>query len=140
MTAGDVVVALLTRLYNDDDAAAADELMAPELAERYRAHAHRLRDSSKDMRTEVIQVVDDGCGQVSVLYRRVGTHTGPMRGPFVTALSGAGVIDATGETINARGAWFVSVEDRRVVAIDSVADNLTLFQQVGLVPSAPIER
>ena len=140
MTAGELVVALLARLYNDDDWAAADELMVPELAERYRAHARRLRDSSEDMRIEVLKVVEDGHGQVSVLYRRVGTHTGPMRGPFVSALNAAGVVEATGEAINARGAWFVAVENGRVVAIESVADNLTLFQQVGLVPSAPTER
>lgn len=140
MTAGEIVVALLERLYNDDDEAAADELMAPELAERYQSHARRLRESSEDMRVEILQVVDDDGGNVAVRYRRVGTHTGPMRGPFVSAISATGVVDATGKTINARGTWFAVVTDGRIVAVESVADNLALFQQVGLIPGAALER
>lgn len=140
MTDSEIVVDLLARLYNDDDAAAADELMTSGLAERYRSHARRLRESSEDMRLEVVQVVDDAHGHVSVLYRRVGTHTGPMRGPFVSALADTGVVHATGATINARGAWFATVRDGRIVSIDTVADNLTLFQQVGLVPGVPLDR
>jgi len=140
VTDGEVVVELLTRLYNDDDAGAADELLAPDLASTYRAHAARLRDSSGDMRIEILRVVDDGAGNVAVLYRRVGTHTGPMRGPYVDALTEAGVAAGTGARIDARGVWFAGVVDGRVVAVDSVADNLTLFQQVGLVPGRPIVR
>ena len=137
---GEVVRALLTRLYNEDDLKAADELMAPGLADRYRSHAQRLRDSSEDMRIEVIRIVDDGRGHVAVLYRRVGTHTGPMRGPYVDALSDEGVAHATRQRINARSVWFAVVEDGGVEAVDSVADNLTLFQQVGLIQGPPIER
>lgn len=134
MTGGEIVRSLLVRLYNEDDHAAADELMSAELASRYRAHAERLRASSDDMRLEVIRIVDDGVGGVAVLYRRNGTHTGPMRGPFVDALTEDGVVQATGASITARAVWFVRVEDGRIVSVDSVADNLSLFQQVGLIP------
>jgi ketosteroid isomerase-like protein len=140
MTAREIVVELLTRLYNDDHAAAADELMAPGLAERYRSHARRLRESSDDMRLEIVRVIDDDEGNVAVLYRRVGTHTGPMTGPFVSALAETGVVAATGASVDARGVWFATVRDGRIVSIEAVADNLTLFQQVGLVPGAPVGR
>jgi steroid delta-isomerase-like uncharacterized protein len=75
-----------------------------------------------DMNTTVNDIVAEG-DKVVVRYTIRGTHTGDMMG-----------VPPTGKSGEIAGITMLRLEDGKIVEEFSLADMMTLYQQLGLVP------
>jgi len=76
-----------------------------------------------DFTIETPKIIVDG-NNVSYLYEIKGTH----KGEFMQ-------IPATGKTVNFRGMTMLTMEDGKCMEAWGVMDQMTLMQQLGVVPT-----
>jgi predicted ester cyclase len=128
--ARDVIVRLVTELWNERRWHAADELFepywdnGPELPPGpagVRMWHESTAKTFPDLRYEVLQVVCDDSGQAAFRWRARGTH----RGEF-------GSVPPTGKVIEYEGAHFVAVRSGKIVDLWSINDTFGKLQQMGV--------
>lgn len=129
------------RLYDDvlnrGDLAAADELIAPDAVdheagpdgppalETMKGFVTALRTGFPDLRVAVEDVIAEG-DLVACRTTMTGTHTGGFMG-----------MPSTGRAVSVPGVDFMRFRDGKVVEHWGITDQLSLLQQLGLMPPAP---
>jgi steroid delta-isomerase-like uncharacterized protein len=91
----------------------------------YRTMYRQMRAAFPDMRIEVVRSVEEG-DMVAVHCRCTGTHGG----------DGLGVA-ATGRPVEMWGMGMARIENGVITEAWNAFDFMTLYQQVGLLPSLP---
>lgn len=132
---------LARRLYdevlNRGDLAVADEFLAPDLidheagpeaprgTETMKAFVTTLRTGFPDLRFTVEDVIAEG-DLVACRFTMTGTNTGG----FMDA-------PATGRSVSVQGVDIMRFRDGRVIEHWGITDQLSLLQQLGLLPPTP---
>ena len=126
----------IEELWGQGNLAVADELLAPEDAPAYRGWAARLREAFPDLRATVDHLVAEG-DLVAAFSTWEGTHTGAATGPFVDLLVASGRVEPTGRRVTITGDFLFRVAGGRLTRLRLGGDNFGLFQQLGVLPTAP---
>ena len=125
----------MDEVFNKGNLAVADELLAPNLidhnpfpgqppgVEGLKQAMVALRQAFPDLHVTVDEMLSDG-DKVVIRSTMKGTH----KGTFMN-------IPATGKQISVEGIDIVRISNGRVVEHWGVTDNLTMMQQLGLVPA-----
>lgn len=118
---GEVVEAIIERVFGRHEAAAIGELFAPALVEAVRTHYDELLAGFPDLAvtTDMLVTQDD---LVAARLTLSGTHAGSFAG-----------VPASGRFMSWGSMRFYRVGDGRVVETWAIQDRLGLFQQLGLV-------
>jgi steroid delta-isomerase-like uncharacterized protein len=124
-------------LWKGDDLAAADALLAPDVAVRgtlgvtargpdgFRAYVRAVLAALPDLRVDVEQVIAErDRAAARVVY--AGTHLGPLLG-----------VPPTGRPVAYPGVTLFRVAADRIAEIWSVGDTLSLVTQAGAFPGEP---
>ena len=130
----DLVKRFVEEFWNEGNAAAADELMAPD-AEIYmptgemvdleglKGFAVTFRGAFPDWHSTFEELVAEGDG-VAERWTGRGTHRGELMG-----------IPPTGERVEVPGSVFYRIAGGKIVTFRGQLDMLGLMQQIGAVPS-----
>ena len=127
----------IEELWGHGRLAVADELLGADAALVYRAWAARLRESYPDLTATVDYLLAEG-DLVAAFWMWEGTHTGPAMGPFVSLLVPSGRIEPTGKRISIIGCFLFRVADGTLARARMEGDNFGPFQQLGVLPTAPV--
>lgn len=89
----------------------------------HRAFSATFYDAFPDLKHHVKEIVGEG-DRVAVRLRLTGTNTGPLMGK-----------PASGRPIDVGAIVLLRIESGKVAELDSEFDQLSLLQQVGLIPA-----
>lgn len=123
-----VVRRYFLEVHNQRNLAAAEEIMAPDLAEGVRGLAAMMATAFPDYQITITDQVAEG-DKVATVWSTTGTHQGEWQSPI-------GAIAPTGRRVTYTGTTTLRLADGKITGvIGSNHDHLGLLQQMGELPA-----